>query len=534
MTETLTSAAPVLRTSKGRRLARSVAAVASSGVLVGIGAAGVAPAFAAETTDCVPGNTVTSTGNPADVVAIQTLLDANTAIVCLSGTFVLASPLTFDHDLTIFGLAPATLDGNDVTRMLTGSGQAELIVQNLSFVDGSATTGGAIEVDGELSVENSVFNGNTSTGDGGAIRSNSNESVTIVDSTFRGNEAAGIGGAVLGFAIVTDSSVFSENTASEGGALYGVLVVVSESTFSTNTALNASAGAVRALAYAATFGSTFVDNSAELTGGAIATGFRLQDQSYGGTFGLNSTFVGNTAGVTGGAVFTEYGQIGLSTFLNNEANSDVPAEHSEAIFVDGPEQEMQLGGNIFAGSRNNAQLGAGSASTYNDNGGNVFSTSQSAEVALGTPEASTLFARSVASIFGPNPGLADNGGATETVALFCTSPAIDAVPTSSLVNFGLTSAPALAPVQKLLLSTADFTAVVETTDVDQRNVDRTDLADAGAYENDVCVTLAATGAEPATTGWLVGFAALLLGSGAAVALGSGRRSRTAARISARS
>ena len=122
----------------------------------------------------------------------------------------------------------------------------------------------------------------------------------------------------------------------------------------------------------------------------------------------------------------------------------------------------------------------------------------------------------------------------ETVALIGTSPAVNAVPASTLDNLNVTSAPAFAPGEKLPTGAAEFIAVISTTDVDQRDVERTGLADAGAYEfGEPTPELAATGLEPATAGWLVGFAALLLGSGAAVAFGGRCRSRTAARTLAR-
>jgi len=554
VTEAFPPTARSARSQNGRRLVRSATAVASSGLLVGMGAAAAAPAVAAEATDCLPGNTVTSTNNPADIVAIQALLDANTAIVCLSGTFVLANPLTFDHNLELFGIAPATLDGNNVTRMLTGSAGAELTVQNLSFIDGSAIEGGAIAVDGALIVENSSFTDNSSVENGGAIHTSGSSEINVVDSTFTGNstgiggyaggaifvdntqpvfitdsafsnnEASEAGGAVAAYAVLVERSTFDENTAPEGGAVVAFVALSGESTFSANTASSSSGGAVSAIGYAASFGSTFVDNSAAEAGGAIASGLFGEDLGYGAVIILNSTFVDNTADVVGGAIIAEYGQIGLSTFLDNEAGSADPAEHSEAVFVDVNEEEaMELAGNIFAGSRANAQLGA-SDPAYVDNGGNVFSTSESSEAALSAPAASTLFDRSVASLFGPSPELADNGGETETLALIGTSPAIDAVPASALVGLGFASAPALAPAQGLLSSAAEFIAVVETVDVDQRNVDRTGLVDAGAYEYGD-PELAATGADESTTTLLAGFAALLLGIGASFAIGTRRLPR---------
>lgn len=513
MTDTLLPAVAESRSFTGRRFARSAAAVASSGLLVGLGAASAAPAVAAEATDCTGSNTVdASTGDETD---IQALLDANTAIVCLQGSFLLTQPLSFDHGLTLFGLTGAELDGNDLTRLVTGSGGAALTVQNMSFVDGSVTgDGGAIFSDGDLLIEDSQFSGNTATNFGGAVFNDSGETFDILGSTFTSNSAA-LGGAVYGDSMIIEESTFTTNVAQAGGAVFAYAMVAYESTFTENEA--GGGAAILAENYAAIAGSTFVGNAAESIGGAVAT--------YGAYLGLNSTFVENSAGDVGGAIFAGYGQVGLSTFLDNESGNE--SFESDAIFTSGSDQStFTVVGNIFAGSRSAAQLGADEPGLYIDGGGNVFSTAQSVETALGTPDPSTLFSRSVASIFGPGAALASNGGSTQTVALIAGSPAIDAVPADSFepTSAGLTSAAGQLELSPAL--EAAFTTAFE----DQRSVDRTGLADAGAYEYGDAELgdneLAATGADSGTAGWLAAIAALLLGSGAAVAIGARRRSRS--------
>lgn len=511
MTDTLTPAIAEPRPSTGRRFARSAAAVASSGLLVGLGAASAAPAVAAEATDCTGPNTVdASVGDETDV---QALLDADTAIVCLQGSFLLTQPLTFDHNLTLFGLTGAELDGNDLTQLIAGSSSAELTVQNISFVDGSVTgNGGAIFSNGVLSIENSQFTGNSASGFGGAVFNDSGSTFDILDSTFT-NNSADLGGAVYGEGIILDASTFTANVAQAGGAVFAYAMVAYQSTFTENEAIGG--GAILAENYAAIAGSTFVDNVADSIGGAVST--------YGAYLGLNSTFVENSAGDVGGALFVGYGQSGLSTFLNNQAGDET--DESEAIFTIG-DGTFEVVGNIFAGSRSAAQLGADAPDLYGDGGGNVFSTAESVETALGTPDPSTLFSRSVASIFGAGAAPAGNGGLTQTVALIAGSPAIDAVPAGSFapVSSGLASA-----AEGLELSPA-LTAVFTTGVEDQRSVERTGLADAGAYEYGDA-ELAATGADANAAGWIGGIAALLLGAGAAVVIGSRVAGRRSARVS---
>ncbi len=554
MTDTSTPVVPSAFTA--RRALRSAAVLSSGGLIVGMGVVTATPAFAATAADCTGSNTVdAATGDEAD---IRALLDADTAIVCLSGTFPIASTLYFNHDLTLFGLDDARLDGGNTSQLLTGGVGGSLTVQNIGFVNGSATIGGAIYVNGDLEVEDSYFTDNASFEDGGAIYVEPESSSTTVaisgstftnnstgpvvdgfdgysggaiyvdgsatmgieSSTFTGNEASATGGAVSAYAAVMANSTFDDNTAQLGGAVFTVYSAAFESTFSDNAAEYG--GATNSVIYGATFGSTFVDNEAGVVGGAMATGADLEGPvSYGTVLALNSTFVENTAGEVGGAIFTDAGQIGFTTFLENRANSSDTVEHSEAIFVTGIDDSLEIGGNIFAGSRSNAQLGADNEGAFDDRGGNVFSTSQSVEAALGTPDESTLFSRSVTAIFGENPQLDDNGGATDTVALIGTSPAINAVPD---FDFAPTSAE-LDSAFGGLESASALTAAVDSTDVDQRNEPRDGLADAGAYEFGE-PELAATGLDANASGLLGGLAALLLGAGALIVARSRRLVRT--------
>ncbi len=496
-----------------RLRAARAAAVASSGLLVGIGATAAVPALAATETDCTIANTLDASS--ADETDIQALLDADTAIVCLSGTFPLTTPLTFDHDVTLFGLTAAELDGNDLTGLLLGSNGADLTVQNITFTDGSSTDGGAIASDGSLTVENSVFRGNSASSDGGAIfNAGGGYDVEIVDSTFTDNVAeTGAGGAVYGFGVVVATSTFTDNAAIGGGAVYGFGLVAIESTFTGNLA--EAGGALFGGQYGFSAGSTFIENEAEVVGGAMA--------DYGASLAINSTFLENSAGEVGGAIFTTSGQIALSTFIENRANSAVAGDASEAIMAEGDGDTVSLLGNIFAGTRTNAQVGAFTADAYSDAGGNVFSTTESAESALGTPHPSTQFGRSLASIVGTAPSAQDNGGSVPTIALVAGSPAIDAVPDGVIDDFfGPVSA--LSPVSDRFADTLDeLEAAVTDETVDQRNVERTGLIDAGSFEYGDA-ELAATGADSGITAWLAGAAALLLGLGVTV-IALARRSR---------
>jgi len=175
--------------------------------------------MAATDADCAPANTVDTAlfGTAAD---IQNLLDnPGVPVVCLSGTFVVPSTLTYDRDVTIYGLSAAVLDGADAVGILEdiGAGSA-LTVENLRMTRGNGTAGGAIRALSNLStvvVRNSTFDNNTAD-NAGAI---AGYSVFISNSTFVNNSAVGdpaLAGAILTFSGVIALSTFVDNSTPSG------------------------------------------------------------------------------------------------------------------------------------------------------------------------------------------------------------------------------------------------------------------------------------------------------------------------------
>ena len=136
-----------------------------------------------------------------------------------------------------------------------GGGSGNLLVQDSTFTDDSATAGGAIDTGdsgstGVTTIENSTFSG-ASASDGGAIDNADNggtATLTVTGSTFSGN-TGDHGGAIdnadnssNGTLTVTDST-FSNNSAYDGGAIdnseqgyANSLITLEASTFSGDSA----------------------------------------------------------------------------------------------------------------------------------------------------------------------------------------------------------------------------------------------------------------------------------------------------------
>jgi len=171
--------------------------------------------------------------------------------------------------------------------------------------------------------------------------------------------------------------------------------------------------------------SLFVTNSS-LYGGALD--FDGDDQVV--TIN-NSTIVDNTADVAGGGIWKESGgslTINMSTITENSS-----ADGGGVFFYDSgqnPQAEVTITGTILAGN-------TGTAGAANDLGTYDGATSPVATISdsiLGAVEAGITVTASN-NIDATAPGfvlglgaLADNGGATKTMALLTGSPAIDAGP----------------------------------------------------------------------------------------------------------
>ena len=132
--------------------------------------------------------------------------------------------------------------------------------------------GGGAFAFGPLTVMNSTFSSNVSSGNGGGILSPEAELLTVTNSTFSGNSGS-VGGGITSGNLVVANSAFIGNSAMVGGAIraagnMGSALVVN-STFSGNSAEN-DGGAISSQTGLLVTNSTFYRNHAR-EGGGIAT-----------------------------------------------------------------------------------------------------------------------------------------------------------------------------------------------------------------------------------------------------------------------
>ncbi len=186
-------------------------------------------------------------------------------------------------NMTIDGTGAAiTIDGQNATAAIAVN-SGTVIVQNLTIANGNSATegglGGAMYNNGNLTVNDVVFQSDTTEGGGtgGAIY---NSGTLVVNTSSFNNDSAGSGGALyndVGGSLTVNDCTFNGDTANTfGGAVFqnnGNLLTVTTSTFVGNTALGGYGGGVYSAATGASVtvqDSTFSGNVAATAGGGVA------------------------------------------------------------------------------------------------------------------------------------------------------------------------------------------------------------------------------------------------------------------------
>jgi len=196
------------------------------------------------------------------------------------------------------------------------------IYDNVADQGGSAIDNdGGGEITDVLYITNSYIYDNESvgtSGEGGAVNVNGG-TVVAVNSIFEANQVDGIthGGAIHATHVSVKRSQFDSNEAHNGGALFASgSLSIEGSTFSVNESRN-DGGAIYTEGRTSISTSDFDDNDAAAYGGAISFENLSQDLNISG-----SEFDGNTAVEEGGAISFYGRNLGVrsSDFLENSAD----------------------------------------------------------------------------------------------------------------------------------------------------------------------------------------------------------------------
>jgi predicted outer membrane repeat protein len=218
-----------------------------------------------------------------------------------------------DQQVTVNGNELIQLSGEDLRQIFIVNGSGNLILNDLTLLDGNTAQGGAIYIDSQASVtiNRSFLTGNKADSDGGGVY---NKGILVIqDSTIGSNIAGTNGGGIFndGGSVTVLESYLISNQANNGGAVYTV-----------SGQLTIERSAVR---------SSFITNE----GGGI--------YAAGDTAITNSTFSNNRA-LQGGALFA-VGNVTILSATFNENRADVAG----AIWRDGS-STTTVKNSILAGS----------------------------------------------------------------------------------------------------------------------------------------------------------------------------------------
>ncbi|MGH7923584.1 MAG: choice-of-anchor Q domain-containing protein, partial [Candidatus Binatus sp.] len=327
-------------------------------------------------TDTTGGDCAVGTGNDTIAFSVSGTISLTSALPAIANTS--SGRLTIDATGQTI-----TIDGASKYQVLIVNSGATLDLNNLTIADGNtAGAGGGIRNDGILTVTNCTFANNKAVHAGGASGGaifNDGTTTTVTDSSFLNN--AGAGGAIVNLALnfataltVTNCTFSSNNSIATGS--YGGAIL--------SEAFNGFKGTVTIT------NSTFSDNRSEggVFGGAIYNGANGDESA---TFITNSTFSGNT-----GVIYDESGTVMVENSILAKSGSGGGCSANFGTITDG-------GYNI---SDDTTCGFTGTAA----NGHSIGDGASDLGVALDPA------------------GLANNGGATETIKLEPGSYAINAVP----------------------------------------------------------------------------------------------------------
>ena len=361
----------------------------------------------------------------------------------------------------------STAAGTPTFRIFDVAGSGNLSLDSLTVSNGllnnTGSTGGAgIYNHGTLSISGSGFTGNSSPSPNGV---------------------SGGGISNTGQLTVT-TSTFTNNSAQEGGAVFNQnSATITNTTFTNNVGTIYGGGAIlNAFGTTNVWSSTFVGNTGP-GGGAI-------DNDTTMTF-RNSTFYNNTGGGGGGGAINNFGTVTFiqSTLSGNTANTGSNIHnYSYGSVTATTTLIMSIVANGLGGSNCNSNGPPIIDSGYNlDSGSSCgFSTAQH-------------------SISNTDPqllALASNGGATQTMAVPLSSPAVNAIPTSVSGCSGSTDQRGIARPQGSGCDIGAFETIISSSDTQPPTIP-TGLSATSVSASSVSLQWNASTDDVAVTGYTV-------------------------------
>jgi filamentous hemagglutinin family protein len=382
-------------------------------------------------------------------------------------------------------------------RIFNVTANTPVILRDLTLQNGvSASVGGAILSDGQLTLDRVTLQNNQAKNDGGALYNATGRTATITNSTFKNNTAADDGGAIANHGTMTIlNSTLSGNVSegasspvSGGGAILNTTeatLTIRNSTISGNTAKVG--GGIRNDGRLTLDSNTIVNNSATRSGGGIVNSVNptelvalisspgtiaqlIADPAIAALVLSNPDLVialasfqaqPNSANATKLVTLLASKPDVVNQLITNPTIVNLIATSQASLTIQG---KTTLGNTIVA--QNIAPIApdaTGNAGSFTDAGHNLIGVSQG----FNSPIAATTQSGTTATPLNPNLApLGNYGGLTETHALHLGSAAL---------NTGLT-----------------------TLTTDQRGKARSGLADIGAFESSATQISALSGSGQTT------------------------------------
>lgn len=375
--------------------------------------------------------TITGSGQTIDAGGASRILDLPYA-----GTVNLSNlTLTNAHDTN-----------GGAIRM--GPGVA-LTLTNCNISNSSATTkGGAIYSNGgNLTLTDTTVSGNSATQNGGGLYAKSG-TVTLMNSTISNNSASSQAGGIMvnnANALIVDHSIVSGNSGHRAGGLY--LAGQSQTTITAST-LSGNTGSCETDSFCG--GGIYANDSSfsaidSTFAGNSTTG--QHDYQAGAAYLYNSTGTFANSTITGNAAHGNNYLVGGLWELHNVTQTSrsmtltncTIAQNTATSYLASP---LSVGGGVEAGLTGGSANYAGTLTSNNSivsanlpadsdvivgAGSTALSTSYNL---FGTAENTATFNDPANhNVFSDTPGLgtlANNGGATQTMALLASSPALRA------------------------------------------------------------------------------------------------------------